>query len=142
MRLFTLLLAILVLADLTQCGGSQPRVDWPHVVQCGTQGAQADLLDAVTQTLLGNGSDPASTTIGARAVAELERLAQDRGAQFVACLVDAAVHALDQQPQETVLALREPGSPESLPTLSPAALAAARGRDFLQRVARTQVERP
>ena len=142
MRLLILLLAILALADLTQCGGNTPRVDWPKVVQCGTQGASAELLDAVTQTLLGDGSDVGSATIGDRAVAQLEKLAQDRGAQVVTCLVDAAVHALDQQPQESVLALREPGSPETLPTLTPAQLAAGRGRDFLQRVAKTHVEAP
>jgi len=141
MRPVTLLLAIIALLDLTQCGGSTPRVDWPKVAQCGTRGASADLLDAVMQTLLGGGSDADSTTIGDRAVAQLASLAENRGAQLVTCAVDAAVHALDQQPQASVLALSEPGSPETLPTLTPAQLAAARGRDFLQRVAKTRVER-
>jgi hypothetical protein len=141
MRLLTLLLAILALLDLTQCGGNTPRVDWPKVAQCSTSGASADLLDAVMQTLLGSGSDADSTSIGDRAVSQLAALAEDRGAQVVTCMVDAAVQALDQQPQPSALALSESGSPETLSTLTPAQLAAARGRDFLQRVAGTRVER-
>lgn len=142
MRLYTLSLAILALAGC----GTTPRVNWPKVVQCSTGNAPAELFSTVQGVLLGDSTDQQAATpaasIGDRATSALEDLARKEGAQVVACLVDAAVHMFDQQPQESVMALSEPGSPETLPTLTPAQLAAARGRDFLQRVAKTRVEAP
>ena len=132
MRLFTLLLATLALFDLTQCG-TTPRINWPQLAQCSTAGAPADLLDAVTQVLLGNNADPSSATIGDRAVSELEALAEKHGAQLVECLVDEATRALDSAVKSMRASRTEPGNMRTL--------AAARGRDFLQRVAKARVER-
>lgn len=134
MRLFTLLLATIALLDLTQCG-STPRINWPQLAQCSAAGAPADLLDSVTQVLLGNETDPSSATIGDRAVAALEALAEKHGAQLVECLVDEATRALDGTARRTVLAAR------MKPAASMQSLAADRGRDFLQRVAKARVER-
>lgn len=135
MRLFTLLLATLALLDLTQCG-TPPRINWPQLAQCSTAGAPADLLDSVTQVLLGNETDPSSSTIGDRAVAALEALAEKHGAQLVECLVDEATRALDGAVRQSVMAARMKTGAVSTQTL-----AADRGRDFLQRVAKARVER-
>lgn len=132
MRLFTLLLAIIALPAFTHCG-TPARINWPQLAQCSTAGAPADLLDSVTQVLLGNDSDPSSATIGDRAVAALEALAEKHGAQLVECLVDEATRALDSAPKSMRGSRTEPGSMQ--------ALAAARGRDFLQRVAKARMER-
>lgn len=135
MRLFTLLLVTLTLLDLTQCGGNTPRINWPQLAQCSTAGAPADLLDSVTQVLLGNETDPSSATIGDRAVAALEALAEKHGAQLVECLVDEATRGLDGAVRQSVIAARMKTGPVSMQ-----ALAAARGRDFLQRVAKARLE--
>lgn len=136
MRPVTLLLAIIALLDLTQCGGSAPRINWPQLAQCGVHDAPEELLQAVADTLLGDKGDTA-TSIGDRAVAQLEKLAEERGAMVVEC-VDEVVRGFDSQGGKSAQALM--AAPiASAPT--PAQLAAARGRDFLQRVARARVER-
>ena len=135
MRFITLLLATMALLDLTSCGASAPKVNWPAVAQCGTQGAPEELLQTVAAILLGDAGDT-STTIGERAVTQLAQLAEDRGAMLVECFVDEAVHGFEAQaPSARALMAAPAGPPTS------AQLAAARGRDFLQRVAVARVER-
>jgi hypothetical protein len=137
-RPLILLLAILVLADLTQCGGSTPRINWPQLAQCGAHDAPEELLQAVADTLLGDKADT-STSISDRAVEQLTKLAEERGAMVVECFVDEVVRGFDSQGGKSAQALM--AAPiASAPT--PAQLAAARGRDFLQRVARARIERP
>lgn len=135
MRPLLLLLALFVLADLTQCGGSTPRIDWPHVAQCGAHDAPEELFERVADVLVGVPGDT-STTIGERAIAQLEQLATERGAALVECFVDEVVRSYGSLGGNARALMAAP-----IASPSPAQLAAARGRDFLQRVAKARVER-
>ena len=163
MRTITITALALLAGCSSSCGGAnQPHVSWPSVVACGNVVRDA-LLYSVQMVLAG--SDPEmgdSSTISDRAVSELERMAQEHGAQVIACIVDQAVHSFDQvatagavasvpaeQPKARGL-FAAPAAPPPPPDSGvpvpvatepgDAAVAAARGRDFLQRVAHTHVE--
>ena len=136
MRLIIATLALATLLDLGGCGGNTPRINWPAVAQCSTQGATGDLLQTVAAILVGESGDT-STSIGERAVTQVAQLAEDRGAMAVECLVDEAVRGFEAQAPSREALMAAPLNRQPLP----AQLAAARGRDFLQRVAVARVER-
>lgn len=131
MRLIPLAMMI---ATLGMGCGTSPRVNWPAIAECGARDAPEELLQTVAAILLGDAGDTA-TTIGDRAVAQLTQLAEDRGAMLVECFVDEAVRGFDAQTPSAQALMAGPVRP------LPAQLAAARGRDFLQRVAVARVER-
>lgn len=89
MRTITLVLATVASAlctapsclPETQVGG----VDWPKVAKCGPN--VDDVVGAVERVLLSDGTGSLSD----RAKHELEQLAQQHGANTVACLVDLIV---------------------------------------------------
>lgn len=151
MRPITLLLALTLTACSSSCGGtSKPAVNWPPVVTC-TEPGQRDLLSSVMAILLAP-EDGDSTTIGDRAAEELDRMAQRHGPHVVACLIGEAVRSFEHVPVASVSPAvpaeqparkRLPTAPsphveqpvETLPDSEDTALtAAARGRNFLQRV--------
>ena len=135
MRLFTLLLfAVAIATSCIDCGNT-PRINWPQLAQCGAHDAPEELLQAVAEVLLGDKGDT-SRSIGDRALEQLGKLAEEHGAMLVECFVDEVTRGFDSQGGKSAQALMMAPS-----TPSPAQLAAARGRDFLQRVARTRVER-
>lgn len=162
MRPITLALTLSLAGCSSSCGGaSKPAVNWPRVVTC-TEPAQRDVLSSVAAILLAP-EDGDSTTIGDRAVAELDRMAATHTPHVVACLVDEAVRSFQTVPQAVVTApsaspvvpaeqparksLRSAPAPvtgepeQTLPDGEDEALtAAARGRDFLNRVAKTHVQ--
>lgn len=147
------LLAFAFVGCGSSCSG-KPPVTWPSVVSC-TEPAHADLLTAVQSILAAQDPEEGeSSTIGDAAVRELQAMAQRHGAHVVACLVDEAVrsfeHAASVAPRQSTgiarSALREPTALEP-PTGAEVdaqnrdeAWAAARGRDFLTRVAGTRIE--
>lgn len=166
MKATTLTLCIALAGCTSSCGGTTPHVSWPSVVACADV-VRDDLIGTVQAALVDHTPDDAVTTrITDRAVSELERLAAEHGAQVVACLVDQAVHSFDraavlaqaqaqapvpaeppararglfsQPPPDAGVVAAEPV--RTLPDEQTAEqLAAARGRDFLQRVAKTRVE--
>jgi hypothetical protein len=135
MKITTTLLLLTLLATTTGCASSQPRVNWPGVVQCGT-GVASDLFSAVVGLLTDSSQNPGAT-IGDQAVSQLEQLAIAHGPSVVACLVHQAVASFDTvaaAPRARELTARVPAEAQR------ASVAAARGRDFLQRVAKTHVE--
>ena len=142
----TLALALLLAGCSSSCAGTKPTVNWPRVVTC-TEPVQHDLLNAVTSILL---SDTTVNTIGDRAVRELTDMATRHGEHVVACLVDEAVRSLEHvAPVAERKSMSRAPSPvvpfETLPDDGPndaPARAAARGKDFLKRVAQTQVHAP
>ena len=165
----TNLLCLTLAGCSSSCGGtSKPAVNWPRVVTC-TEPAQRDVLSSVTTILLSPG-DGDSTTISDRAIAELNHMATTHGEHVVACLVDEAVRSFEhsrttasgviaaappattgnevpaEQPARksvrTAPAPQGPAEPaQTLPDGEDEALtAAARGRDFLGRVAKTHVQ--
>jgi hypothetical protein len=113
---------------LISCGGSSPpRVDWPAVAKC-TDIGHSDLLGTVQDVLLNPDVEPS---------AELERLAQEHGAELVACVVDQAVDqfaALLSAPQARPMSGEPTTQQPATEEKAKAAAAATRGRDFLQRV--------
>lgn len=166
MRPLTSLLLAFPLTACSSCQGtSQPHVSWPSVAACATV-VRDDILPTVQAVLVD--PDPErgdSSQIGTRAVHELEQLAQKHGAEVIACLVDQAVRSFDVAakdaavernpvPAEPPLTTRKRMGVRAVPDAAVAsepvrtlpsepsteALAAARGRDFLQRVAGTRVE--
>lgn len=139
MRPITLLLAIIVTACTSSCG-QHARVNWPSVVACADT-VRDDLLPAV-QGVLVDTSGGESSSIGERAVGQLEEMAAKHGASVIACLVDQAVHAFDRaSPSGGAARPRSlDDGPPVVAGLTDEELAAARGRDFLQRVAGTRVE--
>jgi hypothetical protein len=171
MKATTLALTLTLAGCSSSCGGtSKPAVNWPRIVSC-TEPAQLDLLGAVQRILTAPDPEEGETTaIGARAVAELERMAVAHGEHVVACLVDEAVRSFEDASRTAAAATKVAPSvsadvPAEAPTVArksiriaptpqgPAApvetlpsdgtselYAAARGRDFLQRVAKTHVQ--
>jgi hypothetical protein len=131
MRTTIICCAILIsLSCATGGGSSKPAVNWPAVAKC-TDIGHSNLLGTVQDVLLNPDVEP---------TAELERLAQEHGAQMVACVVDQAVEqfaALLSAPQTKPMSAepttQQPASDEK----AKAAAAATRGRDFLQRVGTT-----
>lgn len=169
MKATTLALTLTLAGCSSSCGGkSTPTVNWPRVVTC-TEPAQRDLLKSVSAILLSPESGD-SSTIGDRAIAELTSMADRHGEHVVACLVDEAVRSFERShttasgviaaappattgnevPAElparksvrTAPAPQGPAEPtQTLPDGEDEALtAAARGRDFLGRVAKTHVQ--
>jgi hypothetical protein len=157
MRPITIALTLALAGCSSSCAGpSKPAVNWPRVVSC-TEPAQRDLLAAV-QAILVAPEDGDSTTIGDRAVTELTDMAARHGEHVVACLVDEAVRSFEHVPAAVASApastrsdvpaeaparkgLRSAPAPttgepvQTVPDSDDTALtAAARGRDFLQRV--------
>lgn len=167
MRTATLCLTLALLISCTgSCGGAQAgRVNWPAVIRCG-DAVRDDLLPTVQAVLVQPDPEGGDTSsIGDHAVSTLEQLAVKHGPDLIACLVDQAVQSFTSASIQTPRGLSPASSPpssgtskrtltvappaasppvESLPEQPPIEqLAAARGRDFLTRVARTQVaERP
>jgi len=163
MRPITITLCIALAGCSSSCASpSKPAVNWPRIVSC-TEPAQVDLLRAVSAILLAP-EDGESTRIGDTAVTELTDMARKRGEHVVACLVDEAVRSFEHVPEATVAAaprtevpaeppstvarksLRSAPAPttgepvQTVPDSDDTALhAAARGRDFLERVAQTRV---
>jgi hypothetical protein len=135
--------------------GKSQTVDWPKVVSC-TDAAQADLVLSVQRLLLGDG-DAVDGSISDRAIAELEALAMMHGAPMITCVVDQAIAMLMKPkeippppaaraapqagPQATQMAAPPPPEPEFAEPLPAQQAAALRGRDFLERVAKTDVQR-
>lgn len=142
----TLLLLALLTSCSSSCGGNQPHVNWPGVVQCG-QSVAGDLLGTVTNIIAAPDPEAGDTSsVGDRAVNELEKLAAAHGPEVIACLVNQAIASFDHV-AAAPMARSLPGeqSSNAAATSSPAEqtgarVAAARGRDFLQRVAKTRVE--
>lgn len=132
----TLLLTLALLTTTTLgCASSTPHVNWPGVVQCGT-GVASDLFSSVVGLLTDSSQSPGAT-IGDRAVSQIEQLAIAHGPDIVACLVHQAVASFDAvavAPRARELNAPVPSEAQR------ASVAAARGRDFLQRVAGTRVE--
>jgi hypothetical protein len=141
MRPITTTLLALTLASCASSCGKTPRVNWPSVVAC-TDVVRPDILPAVRGTLVGDPGDHDSSSIDSRAVEQLEELAQKHSASVVACLVDQAVHGFDRASPSGGAARprRLDDGPPVVAGLTDEELAAARGRDFLQRVAGTRVE--
>lgn len=159
MRPITLPLCIALVGCSSSCGSpSKPAVNWPRIVTC-TEPAQRDLLSSVQAILLAP-EDGDDSTIGERAIAELTDMARTHGENVVACLVDEAVRSFEHVPAASASASadvpaeqpvrkRLPTAPspvveepvQTLPDSEDTALtAAARGKDFLRRVAQTRVQ--
>jgi hypothetical protein len=166
MRPITLALTLTLAGCSSSCGTNKPAVNWPRIVSC-TEPAQLDMLAAVQRIL--SAPDPeagVTSSIGDRAVTELERMAVAHGEHVVACLVDEAVRSFedasktaaaapkvspDVPPEPARKSLRAAPAPrgpaEPVQTVPDSdgtteLYAAARGRDFLERVAKTHVREP
>ncbi len=116
------LAGLLALAGCTTAGGNT-HVDWPRALSCAP--STSDLVGSVSRVLLGDG-DSSRTSISDRAVGELEDLARQQTPKVVACLVD-----------ELVSGWSRPGAAQEPNRVA----ATQRGRDFLDRVAKTSVIR-
>jgi len=165
MRITTIALTLALAGCNSSCAGTpKPAVNWPRIVSC-TEPAQLDLLELVQRILVAPDPELGETTaIGDDAVGKLTELARKRGEHVVACLVDEAVRSFEHVPEATVAAapstdvpaeppstvarksLRSAPAPttaepvQTVPDSDDSALhAAARGRDFLKRVAQTRV---
>jgi hypothetical protein len=164
MRTTTIALTLALAGCNSSCGPSKPAVNWPRIVAC-TEPAQFDLLQAVQGLLISPEPEEGDTTaIGTRAVQQLEQLARKHGENVVACLVDEAVRSFEGDastgtsasgviaaaPSASADVPAEPARkgmragpaqtlPEAIASDDQARYAAARGRDFLQRVAQTRV---
>jgi len=169
MRPITLALTLTLAGCSSSCGGNQPAVKWPPIVACTEPAQFDLLSEVQGLLVSPEPEEGETTTIGQRAVQALESMARKHGQHVVACLVDEAVRSFERGtatasgviaaepaassdvPAEparksvrTAPAPQGPGEPvRSLPEVmadDDAALhAAARGRDFLQRVAKTRV---
>jgi hypothetical protein len=141
MRLITLLLALVLTACTSSCG-QPPRVAWPSVAACA-EPARDDLMLAVRGVLV-DPQDGDSSRIDKRAVEQLEELARAHGPSTIACLVDAAVQGFDRAApaggRPPIGMVPEYPGPDTVRGLTDDELAAARGRDFLQRIAGTRIE--
>lgn len=115
----------LALCACSDCGTAQQRpIDWPAVVQCGHV-MRDDVVLAVQEVLAELDPEQGDTSrVSERAVAQLEQLAERHGPGLVVCVVAEVVRSYERA------ALRLPVGV----AVSDEALAAQRGRDFLQRV--------
>jgi hypothetical protein len=144
----TLLLLALLTSCSSSCAGNQPHVNWPGVVQCGAPIA-SELLGTVTGIIAKPAPDGDASSIGGDAVQALEQLAIAHGPEVIACLVNQAIASFDHiasAPRATARAVpgEQPANASAVASATAeqtgARVAAARGRDFLQRVAKTHVE--
>lgn len=147
----TLLLLALLTSCSSSCAGNPPHVNWPGVVQCGAPIA-SELLGTVTGIIAKPDPEAGDTgSIGGGAVQQLEQLAIAHGPEVIACLVNQAIASFDRVATSARASARVvPGEPAEQPATAAetssataertgARVAAARGRDFLQRVAQTRV---
>ena len=163
----TVLLALILTSCSSSCAGSSsssPTVNWPRVVTC-TEPALAGLLESVQRILVEPEPAGVSSSIGDGAIRKLTDMAAAHGEHVVACLIDEAVRSFEDATRSAAAAPKaSPASPDvpaerkslrtaptpqgpeppvsTVPTSDGTAelYAAARGRDFLARVARTRVQ--
>ena len=137
----TLLLLALLTSCSSSCGGNTPHVNWPSVVQCGEPIA-GDLFGTVTGILATPPDAGDASSIGDRAVQSLEQLAVAHGPEVIACLVNQAIASFDHvaAPSAAASTTERANASRVAAEQTGARVAAARGRDFLQRVAKTRVE--
>jgi hypothetical protein len=107
------LVLVLALSACSNCGTMQSVV-WPTTVTCA--GPVASELVAQVEAILMKGD---GTNIGDEAIAALEKLAREHGAQMVSCIVEQLINSW----------MKPTG--EAAPTVQ--SNAAARAQDFLNR---------
>lgn len=113
MKSLSVFLVLAISACSSNCG-TLANVVWPTTVTCAGPVA-SELVSQIEAILMQGGG----TNIGDEAIAALEKLAQEHGAQLVSCVVEQLIDAW----------MRPTG--EAAPSKN--ADAAARGQDFLNR---------